>query len=91
MFFAEWQTGYIVECLRTMFELDWTRLEIRGEAVQTFVEEVKAELEHYVWSLPGISNWFRGSRDRVTGLIPKRLVDLWAECKAPKLDDYIGG
>ncbi len=74
-----------------MFEHNWTRLEIRGKAGQTFLEEVKAELEHYVWSLPGISNRFRGPRDRVTALIPKRRVDLWAECKAPKLDDYIGG
>ena len=60
------------------------------EAVQNFVKEVSAELEHYVWSRPGISNWFRGSRDRVTALVPKRLVDLWQESKAPKLEDYAG-
>lgn len=90
IFFAECQIGYIVECLRAMFDRHWTRMEVRGEAVRTFVDEVSAELEHYVWSLPGISNWFRGSRDRVTALIPKRLIDLWQEGKAPKLDDYIG-
>jgi 4-hydroxyacetophenone monooxygenase len=90
IFFAECQIGYIVECLRAMFDRHWARMEVRGEAVRTFVDEVSAELEHYVWSLPGISNWFRGSRDRVTALIPKRLVDLWQEGKAPKLDDYIG-
>lgn len=90
IFFAECQIGYIVECLRAMFDRHWIRMEVRGEAVRTFVDEVSAELEHYVWSLPGISNWFRGSRDRVTALIPKRLIDLWQEGKAPKLDDYIG-
>jgi 4-hydroxyacetophenone monooxygenase len=90
IFFAECQIGYIVECLRAMFDHNWTRMEVRGEAVRTFVDEVTAELEHYVWSLPGISNWFRGSRDRVTALIPKRLIDLWQEGKAPKLDDYVG-
>ncbi len=90
IFFAECQIGYIVECLRAMFARNWTRMEVRGEAVRTFVDEVTAELEHYVWSLPGISNWFRGSRDRVTALIPKRLIDLWKEGKAPKLDDYVG-
>ena len=89
IFFAECQVGYILECLRAMFEHKWTRMEVREEAVRAFVDEVSAELEHYVWSLPGISNWFRGSRDRVTALIPKRLVDLWRESKAPKLDDYI--
>ena len=90
IFFAECQVGYIVECLRTMFEHKWMRLEVREEAVRAFVDEVSAELEHYVWSLPGISNWFRGSRDRVTALIPKRLIDLWQESKAPKLSDYVG-
>lgn len=29
-------------------------------------------------------------RDRVTAIVPKRLVDLWQESKAPKLDDYVG-
>ena len=90
IFFAECQIGYIVECLRTMFAHKWSRLEVRGAAVQQFVDEVKAELEHYVWSLPGISNWFRGSRDRVTTLIPKRLVDLWQESKTPRFEDYVG-
>ena len=45
-----------------------------------------AELEHDVWSLSGASNWLRGS-----ALIFKRFIDLWAKCKALKLDDYIGG
>ena len=90
IFFAECQIGYIVECLRAMFEHNWSRMEVRGEAVRTFVDDVSAELENYVWSRPGISNWFRGTRDRVTALVPKRLVDLWQESKAPRIDDYMG-
>jgi 4-hydroxyacetophenone monooxygenase len=91
IFFAECQVGYIIECLRAMFDHKWKRIEVRGEAVRAFVDEVSAELKHYVWSLPGISNWFRGTRDRVTAIIPKRLIDLWQEGKAPKMNDYIGG
>jgi 4-hydroxyacetophenone monooxygenase len=90
IFFAECQVGYIVECLRAMFERKWTRLEVRPEAVQAYVDEVTAELEHYVWSLPGVSNWFRGSRERVTTIVPKRLIDIWREGKAPRIDDYSG-
>ena len=89
-YYAECQVGYMIECLRAMFDRKWTRMEIRREAVQAFVEEVTAELEHYVWSLPGISNWFKGTRDRVTALRPKRLIDFWQESKAPDLNDYIG-
>jgi len=90
IFFAECQVGYIIECLRAMFDHKWKRIEVKGEAVRAFVDEVSAELKHYVWSLPGISNWFRGTRDRVTAIIPKRLIDLWQEGKAPKFDDYVG-
>ena len=90
IFFAECQISYIIECMRAMFDNRWKRLEIREDAVQAYVDEISAELEHYVWSLPGISNWFRGARDRVTAIIPKRLIDLWHDGKAPKLDDYIG-
>jgi 4-hydroxyacetophenone monooxygenase len=90
IFFAECQVGYIVECLRAMFDHKWTRLEVRPDAVQAYVDEVSAELVHYVWSLPGISNWFRGSRDRVTTIVPKRLIEIWQESKAPQLGDYVG-
>lgn len=89
IFFAESQMSYIVACLRTMFDRHWSRLEVREEAMRTYVDEISAEVKHYVWSLPGISNWFRGSRDRVTAIIPKRLIDLWQEGKAPNLNDYI--
>jgi 4-hydroxyacetophenone monooxygenase len=90
IFFAECQIGYIVECLRAMFDRKWTRLEVRGDAVQSYVDVVTAELEHYVWSLPGISNWFRGSRERVTTIVPKRLIEIWREAKEPVLEDYAG-
>jgi len=91
IFFAECQVDYVAACLRAMFENRWTRMEVRSEAVRSYVDEVAAEVEHYVWSLPGISNWFRGSRERVTAIIPKRLIDIWREGKAPSLGDYVGG
>ena len=90
IFFAECQTGYIMECLRAMFERGWSRIEVRGKAVEAYTDEVAAELEHYVWSQSGFRNWYRGARGRVTAIIAKRLIDFWQECKAPDLDAYEG-
>lgn len=89
-YYAECQVGYMIECLRAMFDRKWTRMEVRPEAIRAFTDEVTAELEHYVWNLPGISNWFKGTRNRVVALRAERLIDFWQESKAPNLDDYIG-
>jgi 4-hydroxyacetophenone monooxygenase len=91
IFFAECQIDYILGCLRAMCDHGWRKLEVRGAAVQAYIDETSRELEHYVWSMPGISNWFRGSRDRVTAIVPKRLIDMWQEGKQPDLSAYITG
>lgn len=90
VFFAETQVGYIVEILRALFDNKWKQMEIREQAVRSFVDNINEELKHYVWAMDGISNWHRGKRERVTSVTPKRLIDIWKESKAPVLSDYIG-
>jgi hypothetical protein len=43
-----------------------------------------------VWAVPGVTSWFRGERDTPTQVVPKKLVDLWHESKAPDLAAYVG-
>jgi 4-hydroxyacetophenone monooxygenase len=77
MFYAECQVAYIVECLRTMFDNGYTRMEVKPESVQTFVAEIIEELEGLIWGRSDFSNWYRGSRDRVTAILPRRILDFW--------------
>ena len=90
IFFSECQVNYMTEFLRTLFDNHWSRLEVREEALRKFVDETAEDLKTYVWSEPGISNWFTGGHDRVTAIVPKRLIDVWRDSKAVASGDYTG-
>ena len=82
--------GYIVEVLRGMFERGWRRIEVRPEAVREYSDRMAEEVTHYVWNTPGVTSWFRGERDTPTAVVPRKLVDIWHESKAPDLSVYEG-
>jgi hypothetical protein len=90
MFFAETAIGYITEILRAMFDRGWRRIEVRPEAMRAYTDRMTEEVAHYVWSVPGVTSWFRGERDTPTAVVPRKLVDLWEESKAPELSAYTG-
>jgi 4-hydroxyacetophenone monooxygenase len=90
MLFAEMAVGYITECLRAMFDNGWKRLEVRPEVVRDYSDRMDAEVEHYVYSVPGVTSWFRGDRDKATQVVARKLVDLWHESKAPDISAYAG-
>lgn len=91
IFFAETQIHYITECLRAMFDNGWKKMEVREDALRKNVDAVQKELKQFVWSMPDISNWHKGKRDRVTSVTPKRLIDIWKDSKAPVTADYSVG
>jgi 4-hydroxyacetophenone monooxygenase len=90
MFFAETAIGYITECMRAMFDRGWRRLEVRPEAVRAYSDQADADVERYVYSVPGVTSWFRGDRDKATQVVARKLIDLWQESKAPDLSAYTG-
>ena len=90
MFFAECAVSYITECLRAMFEHGWRRFEVRPEAVRAYTQEMDAAVEGYVWNVPGVTSWFKAGGESPAAVVPKKLVDLWHESKAPDLSAYAG-
>jgi 4-hydroxyacetophenone monooxygenase len=88
VFFAECHVRYIVECLRAIFESGGRSMTVREPVLRTYVEELCAELPKYVQSLPGLENWYRGDRDRVTTIAPKTVLEFWQDCRAPRDDAY---
>jgi 4-hydroxyacetophenone monooxygenase len=88
MFYAECQVGYVIECLRLMFERESPCMEVKPEAVREYVDDIVSRLDGLVWSLPGISNWFQGSRSRVTAILPKPILEFWESNRRPDADAY---
>jgi 4-hydroxyacetophenone monooxygenase len=88
IFAAECHVRYIVECLRTLFERKARSMTIRDEALRDYVDELCAELPHFVQSLPGFDNWYKGDRDRVTTIAPKSILRFWQDCRRADPDVY---
>ena len=91
VFFAECHVRYIVECLRTMFDSGARSMTVREDVLRGYVEELCSELPNFVQSLPGLDNWYRGDRDRVTTIAPKTVLEFWTDCRSPAPDAYAFG
>lgn len=88
MFFSECQVGYIVECLRVMFEHGYRRMEVKPAAVRDFVDDVVTRLDGLLFSLPGVSNWYQGSRDRAIAILPKTILEFFETNRRPDVSAY---
>ncbi|MPY92708.1 MAG: FAD-dependent oxidoreductase [Acidimicrobiia bacterium] len=88
IFAAECHVRYIVECLRGLFEHGARSMEVREEVLRAYVEDLCAELETIVQSLPGFDNWYKGDRGRVTTIAPKSILQFWQDCRTPDPEAY---
>ena len=88
-FNAEWQVHYAIACIKQMAEEGISSLQVRPEAVRKFVDHTTADLQNTVFTLPGVSNWFKGSRGRVTAVMWRRLAEIWQMTREPVLEDYL--
>ena len=91
VFFAECHVRYIIECLRTMFDSGARSMTVRDDVLRGYVEELCSELPNFVQSLPGLDNWYRGDRDRVTTIAPKTVLEFWTDCRSPAREAYAFG
>lgn len=88
IFYAECQLHLVVECLRVLLAEGFASLEVTPAAVEGFVDEIVRELDTLVWGTNDVSNWFRGDRDRVTAILPKRILDLWQATRSVDRDAF---
>ncbi len=69
VFMMESQFNYIVDALKTLAARNADTFSVHPSAVQTFNEEIQAEMAHTVWS-SGCSSWYLDASGRNTTLWP---------------------
>lgn len=89
IFVVEMQVRYVMDMLQAMFSSGIGSVEVRPEVHDRYIEGVDAAHEQMVWSHPGMTNYYRNERGRVTVNSPWRNVDFYEMTKAANLDDYI--
>lgn len=85
----EMQIDYITRLLTAMVTGGVGVLECREDVEAAYTQRVRAAHEGMVWTHPGMTNWYRNSRGRVTSTLPWRIVDYRTMLSEPDLSDFI--
>ena len=85
----EIQARYVRELLQEMFRRGLGSVECRPEVYDEYNQRVDAAHDNMVWSHPGMSTYYRNSRNRVVVNSPWRNVDFWHLTRHPDLADYL--
>lgn len=89
VFNAEAQVRYIVQSIKLLLEGEFAAMDCRPEVHDRYNEEVDSANAATAWGAPGVKNWFKNSRGRVTANLPFRTIDYWERTRTPDPDDYI--
>ena len=87
-FHGECQIRYIIGCLKTMLENNFSTLDCKKEVCEEYNKKVDEEHEKLVWSNELVDSWYRNREGRVVALSPWRLVDYWKMTNRPNMQDF---
>jgi 4-hydroxyacetophenone monooxygenase len=88
IFMSECQARYIVSCIKHMHTNGLGSLEVQPDVHDEYNAKIDAEHELLIWTHPGMTNWYRNKHNRITALLPWRLVDYWTMTHDPNFDDF---
>lgn len=89
MFLAECQSGYILKCIEMVNAAGGSTICVKQEVHNKYRADVDQAMQGLVWSHPSVSSWYKNSNGRIIINQPDRLVDYWAKCQSPNLEDFL--
>jgi 4-hydroxyacetophenone monooxygenase len=89
IFFVECSVRYILDCLKLLDETDSAALEPHLDVYTAYNQAVDEANRQMAWGLPGISNWYKNDKGRVSQNWPFPVIDYWQMTLQPRLADFI--
>ena len=89
-FTVEAVVHYVIECLQTLFEKDAATMDVKPEALEDWVEEVRALLAGSIWMREKrATTYYRNARGEVTLASPLLMEEYWTRLREPNLEHLI--
>jgi len=88
IFVAECQMRYVMDAIRSMVEQHITRMDVRQDVFEEYIERFDAAARTLVMSHPSINNWYKTANDRIVTNWPWRMLDLYQDLHNVNLADY---
>jgi 4-hydroxyacetophenone monooxygenase len=85
---AEIECSFIVQCLRAMVDANASSMEVKRSALHEFSDAAAAENAKYVWSTPGVTNWYAFSGEGAAVVFPWSIYEFWTQAKNPDLNAF---
>ncbi len=88
IFASECQVRFILQAMREMIENDIDTLEVRKDVHDKYNEDLHEKASEMVWTHPNVNSYYKNSRNRLTVLMPWRLVDYWQMTREFNIENY---
>lgn len=82
---VEHQMNFIASAIEQMVEKDIGTLEVKREALDSFINTIDGMHEKLVWTHPGVDNYYRNSKGRVVITTPFSTFEFWNRTKEADL------
>lgn len=86
---SESQVGYILQLLEAMVDRGLGAIEPRVEVHDRYNEEVDAAHARMIWTHPGLTTYYRNSKNRVVVNTPWTVLGTWSRLRHANLEDYV--
>lgn len=89
IFASECQVRYILQALREMIETGVKSFEVKKDVVVEYNERLHRKSEEMVWSHPRVHSYYKNKNNKLTVLMPWKLVDYWNMTREFKNSEFI--
>ena len=88
IYFSECSVGYVLQCLRLLFEAGHRAMDVRREIHDQYNEWVDEGNQARVWSVAGVNSWYKNEHGRSAQNWPFSLLEYWRHTRRPDPDAY---
>lgn len=88
IYFSECAVGYVLGCLRMIFERKGRALDCKVEVHDQYNVLVDKANELMAWGASSVNSWYKNRKGRVSQNWPYSLLEYWKQTKAPSQHDY---
>ena len=86
--FSECAVHYVLECLRTVLAQGVRAMDCRPGTFEAYNRRIDEANERMAWGVPGVTNWYKNERGRVTQNWPLSTLEYWQRTRGPEPGHY---
>ena len=84
----EAQVEHAIGCLKALRHAGAKAIEVRPDAQERFLADVRARMADSIWTTGGCTSWYLDAQGRNTTLWPGSVIAYLRQARKPRMRDY---